>query len=135
MDRATNVAFSVELIVFVAHEWTIPFSASRFAVGENVDIDIWQYLSQGFDGIVTRKPGTDQFPADLSIVDSRYLRGEVTETFEMRTIRLIATQYNLMVESGDWVMKTDTNALWTDGERNALWTDGSGNALWTGAIE
>ena len=105
-----------------------------FSFGEEVDIDLRQYLNTDFDGTITRKPGTDQLPPDLMIVDGRYLRGEITEFFMTRTVQFVATLEEVSVDSDEVEMVLAGGpALWTNAAGNPLWTNLAGAPLWTGA--
>ena len=105
-----------------------------FSIGEDIDIDLRQYLNTDFDGTITRKTGTDQLPPDLMIVDDRYLRGEVTEFFMTRTVRFVATVGSVSVDSGEVTMILEGGqAIWTNAAGAAIWTNAAGNPIWTGA--
>ena len=111
---------------------TIPELA--FSIGEDVDIDLRQYLNTDFDGTITRKTGTDQLPPDLMIVDDRFLRGEVTEFFMTRTVQFVATVGSVSVDSGEVTMILEGGqAIWTNAAGAAIWTNAAGNPIWTGA--
>ena len=92
--------FDVSNFLIWVLEWSV-IPDFDYSVGDDVDIDLWQYLPSQFDGTVTRKIGTDQLPPDLSIVESRYLRGEVTEVSN-RDITLVATQGGVSVDSPEF---------------------------------
>ena len=95
--------------VFNTPTWSaIPQQA--FVVGQQIDLDLYAYLNDGFDGIIIRKPGTDALPPDLSIVDRRYLRGSITESFDVRTIQFTATREGVSVDSDPVKMGVSADA-------------------------
>ena len=94
-----NVAtFTLGITSLNTPEWD---SIADFTVmvGETIDIDLYQYLDDSFDGTITRKVSVNQFPPNLSIVEGRYLQGDVTKATEHRTLQLTATREGVSVDS------------------------------------
>lgn len=128
---ATN---TLQIIVFATPVWTDPIPTLNYNVGDMVDFDLYTLLDTDFNGTIARKSGTDQLPPDLSIVNGRYLQGEITEVVD-RTFRLIATRHGVQVESPDFQIITmavvpQYNPLWTNANDVALWQNDSGVPLW-----
>lgn len=108
--------------------------AQMFVLNQSVDIDLFDYLDVTAGVVITRKAGTDQFPPDLMIVDGRYLRGTVSESFMERTIQLTATRGSAIIDSSSFsvTFTTSETPLWTRADGvTALWTRKDGSALWT----
>ena len=98
----------IDIIIWNTPEWTaIP--DWTFQVGDSVDIDLYNYLNV-ITATITRKVGTDQLPPDLSIVNNRYLRGEVTEASN-RDITLVATRYSVSVDSPEFNITVESITL------------------------